>query len=64
MRNVWVHQVSIEDREVKPMGGLHAVEFDAEGAIDIFFVPIRPGTYEFYIEGMKADGMLGSFVVK
>jgi hypothetical protein len=27
-------------------------------------VPIRPGTYEFYIENMRADGMLGTFVVK
>ena len=64
MRNVWVEQVSIEDKEVKPMGGLYAVEFDDEGEIDIYFVPIRPGTYEFYVEGMQADGMLGTFVVK
>ena len=64
MRNVWVEQVSIEDKEVKPLGGLYAVEFDDEGEIDIYLVPIRPGTYEFYIEGMRADGMLGTFVVK
>lgn len=64
MRNVWVEQVSIEDKEVKPYGGLYAVEFDDEGEIDIYFVPIRPGIYEFYVEGMQADGMLGSFVVK
>lgn len=64
MRNSWVEQVSIEDKEVKPLGGLYAVEFDDEGEIDIYFVPIRPGTYEFYVEGMKADGMSGTFVVK
>ena len=64
MRNSWVDQVSIDDKEVKPLGGLYAVEFDAEGGIDIFFVPIRPGTYEFYVEGYAADGMRGSFVVK
>lgn len=64
MRNSWVEQVSIEDKEVKPLGGLYAVEFDDEGEIDIYFVPIRPGNYEFYVEGMQADGMLGSFVVK
>ena len=63
-RNVWVEQVSIEDKEVKPLGGLYAVEFDDEGEIDVYFVPIRPGTYEFYVEGMQADGMLGTFVVK
>ena len=64
MRNSWIEQVSIEDKEVKPMGGLYSVEFDDEGEIDIYFVPIRPGTYEFFIEGMKADGMVGTFVVK
>ena len=64
MRNSWVEQVSIEDKEVKPLGGLYSVEFDDEGEIDIYFVPIRPGTYEYYIENMRADGMLGTFVVK
>ena len=64
MRNSWVDQVSIDDKEVKPLGGLYAVEFDDAGEIDIYFVPIRPGTYEFYVEGYAADGMRGSFVVK
>ena len=64
IRNSWVEQVSIEDKEVKPLGGLYAVEFDDEGEIDIYFVPIRPGTYEFYVENMREDGMLGTFVVK
>ena len=64
MRNSWVEQVSIEDKEVKPLGGLYSVEFDDEGEIDIYFVPIRPGTYEYYIENMREDGMLGTFVVK
>ncbi len=64
MRNSWVDQISIENKEVKPLGGLYAVEFDDEGEIDIYFVPIRPGTYEYYIENMREDGMLGTFVVK
>jgi uncharacterized cupredoxin-like copper-binding protein len=64
MRNSWVEQVSIEDKEVKLLGGLYAVEFGDEGEIDIYFVPIRPGTYEFYVEGYAADGMRGTFVVK
>ena len=48
---------------MKPLGGLYAVEFDDEGEIDIYFVPIRPGTYEYYIENQREDGMLGTFVV-
>ncbi len=43
---------------------LSLIEVDDEGEIDIYFLPIRPGTYEFYIENMRDDGMLGTFVVK
>lgn len=60
---IWVDQVVIEDKEVKGFG-LHALEFDAEGAIDVWFVPIRPGTYEFWVEGLKSQGFLGTFVVE
>ncbi|MBD3679036.1 MAG: hypothetical protein HUJ27_11655 [Rhodobacteraceae bacterium] len=62
-REIWVDQVSIEDKEVKPYG-LHAVEFDDEGEIDVWFVAIRPGTYEFYVEGLATQGFSGRFVVK
>ncbi len=62
-RNSWIDQVVIEDKEVKPFG-LHALEFDDEGEIDIWFVPIRPGTYEFWIEGLETLGFKGEFVVR
>lgn len=62
-RQSWIDQVSIEDKEVKPFG-LYAVEFDDEGEIDIWFVTIRPGTYEFYVEGLKTQGFSGVFEVK
>lgn len=62
-RESWIDQVVIEDREVKPFG-LHAVEFDDEGEIDIWFVPIRPGSYEFFVEGLATQGFSGVFVVQ
>ena len=60
---IWVDQVVVEDKEVK-LYGLHAVEFDDEGEIDVWFVPIRPGTYEFYVQGLETQGFKGEFVVK
>ena len=39
-------------------------EVGDESEIDNQFVPVRPGTYEFYVEGMQADGILATFVVK
>jgi len=61
--NSWIEQISIEDKEVKPYG-LRAVEFDDEGTIDIFFLPVRPGTYPFYIEHLKTQGFIGEIVVE
>jgi len=62
-RESWIDQVVIEDKEVKPFG-LHAVEFDDEGEIDIWFIPQRPGEYRYYIEGLDTQGFSGVFVVK
>lgn len=62
-RNSWINQVVIEDKEVKPMG-LHAVEFDSEGVIDIWFVPIRPGKYVFSVEGLETQGFRGVMQVR
>ncbi len=63
-RNAWFDQIVIEDREVKPHGGVYSLEFDAEGEIDVYFIPIRPGTYEFFVENYRESGMLGRFEIE
>ena len=60
----WINQVVINDLEVKPMGGLYGVEFDDAGDIDIWFVPIQPGNFEFWVDGQRERGMVGTFVVR
>jgi len=62
-RNSWIDQVSIDDKEVKPMG-LHAVEFDDEGTIDIWFLPVRPGDYRYRVEGLETQGFEGVIRVR
>lgn len=62
-RNSWINQVVIEDLEVQPLG-LYAIEFDDEGTIDVWFVPIRPGNYNFWIAGYESRGLAGTFVVR
>ncbi len=62
-RESWIDQVVIEDKEVKPYG-LHAVEFDDEGEIDIWFIPQRAGEYPFFVEGLDTQGFRGVVVVK
>ncbi len=62
-RNIWLRHVAINDLEVKA-AGLHELEFDAEGEMEIVFVPIRPGTFEFRIKQFADKGMVGTFVVE
>ncbi len=64
MRNSWINQVVIDDKEVNPMGGIYGVEFDDEGVIDIWFVPIRPGNYDYWVDGFENRGMKGTFIVR
>ncbi len=63
MRNSWVNQIVINDLEVKPMGGIYSVEFDDAGTIDIWFIPVRTGRFEFWVDGYENRGMLGAFIV-
>ena len=43
-----------------PLFGSH----DEEGEIDVYFLPIRPGKYDFYVENYRESGMLGQIIVK
>ena len=63
LRNSWINQVVVNDLEVTPYG-LYSVEFDDAGTINISFVPIRPGEYEFWADGYEDRGLVGKFVVK
>lgn len=63
-RNASIYQISINNIEVKPLGAIYGVEFDEAGAADIFFVPLQPGNFEFYVSGFKDRGMLGHFSVR
>ena len=61
-RNSWINQIVANDLEVK-VWGLYSLEFDAAGTINVSFVPIRPGEYEFYSPGYEDKGLKGKFVV-
>lgn len=61
-RNVWVNQVVVNDLEVKA-ADIYSLEFDAAGTFELTFVPLRPGRYDFYVDGYQKQGMIGAFVV-
>jgi hypothetical protein len=63
MRNSWIDKVVVDETTVKPMG-IYSVELEDEGAVDIWFVPIRPGRFEFWVDGYENRGLAGDFVVE
>ncbi len=63
-RNSWINQVKINDLEVHMNGAPYQFEFDDAGLIQVWFVPIRPGNYEFFVPGHEVRGMVGTFIVR
>ena len=61
--NSWLDRISVDDMQIRA-AGLTALEFGEEGEIDVWFVPIRPGRYEFHVERLENQGFRGVFVVE
>ena len=61
--SVWFDQIVINDLEIKPTG-IYGLEFDDSGSIDLFFVPIRTGEFEFSIPALKESGFVGRITVR
>lgn len=51
-RAIWIDEIVINDMEVRPLG-LHSLEFDDEGTVEIGFIAIKPGTYELKTQTSK-----------
>jgi uncharacterized cupredoxin-like copper-binding protein len=62
-RNIWIRKIEVGDIEVKT-ATLDEIEFEAAGEAELFFVAIRPGTYEFGVRGMRERGMVGTIIVE
>ncbi|MGF7161994.1 plastocyanin [Rhodoligotrophos appendicifer] len=60
---VWLRKVEAGEVEIKATH-LYELEFEEEGEASIFFVPIRPGTFEWSCRGLESRGMKGTFTVK
>jgi len=61
--SIYLRKVEAGGMEIKAMT-LTELEFEDEGSAEIYFVPIKPGSFEFYADGLQNKGMVGEFVVK
>ncbi len=62
-KNIFLRKVEVEEVEIKAIA-LTEIEFEKEGEAELFFVPIKPGTYPWFCKGMEERGMKGEFIVK
>jgi len=62
-RNIWIRKVEVGDIEIKT-ATLDEIEFEDIGEAELFFVAIRPGTYEFGVRAMQERGMVGTIIVE
>jgi hypothetical protein len=60
---IWLRKVEAGGLEIKA-NAIYEIEFEDEGEAEIFFVPIRPGSYELYAKGLKEKGTSVTINVK
>ena len=64
LQQVWINGIAVEGLTIKTTT-LTELEFEDDGGeAEILFVPIRPGKFEFWIEGYQNRGMAGDFIVE
>ena len=62
-RNIWLRKVEAGGVEIKAHT-LYELEFENEGSLEIFFVPIQQGTFTLTAEGLEEKGTMATFNVK
>ncbi|MCH9807884.1 MAG: copper-binding protein [Alphaproteobacteria bacterium] len=62
-QNVWFRKIEINKVEMK-VQAVYEIEFEREGAAELFFTPIKPGVYEWVCDGLEEKGMKGTITVK
>ena len=62
-RNIYIRKIEVGDVEIKEPT-LDEIEFEKGGEAELFFVAVRPGTFEFGPKGMMERGTVGKFIVE
>ncbi|MFD1914412.1 hypothetical protein [Halodurantibacterium flavum] len=62
-RAIWVNEIVINKIEIRPMG-VHSIEFDAAGEVDMSFIAVVPGTYELRIPGSTGETQRAVFHIR
>jgi len=64
-RNIWLRKIEVGDPEVEiKVVTFDELEFENGGEVELFFVAVRPGTYQFGPRGLMERGMVGTITVE
>jgi len=64
-RNIWIRKLEVGDQRVEVKAPIFdEIEFESGGEAELFFVAVRPGTFEFGSKGLMERGLIGKFVVE
>ncbi|MGB6967828.1 MAG: hypothetical protein WBD76_01020 [Methyloceanibacter sp.] len=63
VRNIWIRKIEVGEVEIKAVT-FDELEFENGGEAEVFFVVIRPGTYEYGSKGMMERGVVGKIIVE
>lgn len=63
IRNIWIRKIEVGEVEIKAVT-FDELEFENGGEAEVFFVAIRPGTYEFGPKGLMERGVVGKIIVE
>jgi hypothetical protein len=56
-QSIFVNEVVVNDLEIKTTS-IWGLEYDDDGSIEVFFVPMRVGKYSIGIQGLTPDGFI------
>ena len=60
---IWVRKIEAGDMEIKA-GAINELEFEKAATAELFFVPIRTGTYEMRAKGLEQRGVIIKFIIE
>lgn len=61
--SIFLRKVEAGDMEIKA-AALTELEFEQAGEAEIYFVPVKPGEFGFFMKGLEHKGMEGVFSVR
>lgn len=61
--HAWLEKVVIEDIEL-PISQLKEITLEGESEIDLYFMLVRPGNYNYYVDRLRLEGFEGEFIVR